>query len=105
MTFMTLHIYQKGALYSADCTKCGATMYTHEWVTDDHNDRRDAMEVGAARCDECGGTVDADTFYSCGRQYAGRYSADGYMDCTDYSFDTSKRRLARTLRGMYGDAS
>jgi NAD-dependent SIR2 family protein deacetylase len=100
---MELQIYQKGALYSCDCAKCGATIYTHEWITPDHNETRDAMQAGTARCNDCGGKADPETFHDCGRQYAGRYSAPGYMDCTDWSFDTNKRRLARDLRAMYGD--
>jgi hypothetical protein len=39
----------------------------------------------------------------CGKQYAGRYSANGYMDCTDWHYDANKRRLERELRSMYGD--
>lgn len=34
--------------------------------------------------------------------YFGRYSADGYLDCTPWEFDTNKRRLATTLRDLYG---
>lgn len=104
MSFMELHIYQKGALYSADCGKCGATMYTHEWIEDDHNERRDAMQNGTLACNECGtGRADPDTFMDCGKQYAGRYSAPGYMDCTDWAYDTNEARLRRELRSMYGD--
>jgi len=105
MSFMQLFIYNKGALYSADCRKCGCTNYTHEWITDDHNERRDAMQSEhSVRCDECGlGTTNPDTFMNLGRQYAGRYSAPGYTDCTSWQFDTNKRRLAKTLRGMYGE--
>jgi NAD-dependent SIR2 family protein deacetylase len=103
MSFMELQIYRKGALYSADCSKCGATNYTHEWITDDHNGRRDAMEQGAAVCTECGGSTDPKTFHACGRQYAGRFSAPGYLDCTEWLFDANKRSLERTLREIYGD--
>jgi hypothetical protein len=103
--FMQLFIYNKGALYCADCSRCGTTMYTHEWTTDDHNDRRDTMQAGTARCPDCGGLADPDTFAALGRQYAGRYSAPGYMDCTDWSYGANKRTLAKELRGMYGDAS
>jgi NAD-dependent SIR2 family protein deacetylase len=105
MSHMQLFIYQKGALYAADCSKCGMTMYTHEWTTDDHNDRRDAMQAGTARCDGCGSAIDKDTFVDCGKQYAGRYSAPGYMDCTDWSYGRNKRTLEHELRDMYGDES
>lgn len=102
MSFMSLKIYSKGTLYSADCAKCGATQYAHEWVSDDPNGDRDAMQAGKYRCNDCGGSTDPETFHEHKRSYAGRYSADGYMDCTDWRFDTNKRRLARELRDMYG---
>jgi hypothetical protein len=103
MSFMELQIYRKGRVYSADCSKCGMTHYIHEWITDAFNDDRDAMQAGNARCPECSGTLDKDTFRDCGRQYAGRYSAPGYMDCTDWSFSPNKRTLEKELRDMYGD--
>jgi hypothetical protein len=103
MAFMELYIYPKGATYSCECAKCGATMYSHEWIDDDHNERRDAMEAGMLRCDECNGRADPETFTNLPNQYAGRYSADGYMDCTEWHYDSNKRRLERELRNMYGE--
>jgi NAD-dependent SIR2 family protein deacetylase len=103
MSFMQLQIYRKGALYCADCSKCGATVYSHEWTTDDNNGMRDALQNGTARCPDCGGTTRADSFVDCGRQYAGRYSAPGYMDCTEWCYRANKRTLARDLRSMYGE--
>lgn len=35
--------------------------------------------------------------------FFGRYSADGYMDCTDWNFDTDADALAQYLDEMYGD--
>ena len=35
--------------------------------------------------------------------YYGRYSASGYMDSTDWSFDTNKRSLEKYLRLLYSD--
>lgn len=102
MAFMKIEITQKGALYSCDCAKCGATLYTHEWATWDHNEQRDAMENGTLRCQDCGGNADPETFFKVPRkQYAGRYSAPGYMDCTDWEYGSNKRRLERELRDMY----
>ena len=103
MSFMNMYIYDKGATYCADCARCGQSHYTHEWTNDDHNDRRDAMQAGTLRCDECSGTIAPDTFIDCGRQYAGRYSAPGYMDCTSWSYNANKRALASELRDMYGN--
>jgi hypothetical protein len=104
MAFMQMFIYRKGTLYSAECSKCGATLYTHEWTNDDHNERRDAMQAGTLRCDECSGTANPETFSQMpGRWYAGRYSAPGYMDCTSWSYGKNKRVLERELRDMYGE--
>jgi len=102
MAFMELQIHRKGALYSAECRKCGTTHYTHEWTTDDHCERRDAMQAGTLRCDECPGTVDPETFTEHKRSYAGRYSAPGYLDCTDWEYGPNKRKLATHLRELYG---
>ena len=105
MTFMQMQIYRKGALYCADCAKCGATNFTHEWFHADHNERRDAMQNGTLRCDECAtGLVDPETFTECKRSYAGWYSAPGYLDCTSVSYGTNRRTLERELRDMYGEA-
>jgi hypothetical protein len=105
MGFMQLQITQKGRLYSCECAKCGTSMYSHEWATWDNNEMRDAMEEGTALCQHCGGRADPETFWDCGMQYAGRYSAPGYLDCTDWTFDTNKRRLERELRAMYSPES
>lgn len=37
------------------------------------------------------------------RGYFGRYSAPGYLDCTDWMYDTNKRRLEKDMRAMYDD--
>ena len=104
MAFMEMYILNKGATYTCDCGKCGASLFTHEWADVDHNDRRDAMQAGELACHYCGiGKANPDTFTKMRDQYAGRYSANGYMDCTDWHFDTNKKRLARELRDMYGD--
>lgn len=103
MSFMQFQLVQKGALYAADCAKCGATMFTHEWVHDDHNERRDAMQAGTCACDYCNGRADPDTFTEQGRMYAARYSAPGYLDCTDWNYGANKRELRRELRAIYGD--
>jgi hypothetical protein len=103
MSFMEMQIYRKGALYSANCAKCGSTNFTHEWFHMDHNERRDAMQAGTLCCDDCGGAVNPETFQECRRSYAGWYSAPGYMDCTTVNYDTNKRRLITILRDMYGE--
>ncbi len=100
--FMQLQIIQKGAYYTADCAKCGQTMHAHEWASDDPNGMRDAMQAGTLRCTECPGRANPETFHEHKRHYAGRYSAPGYMDCTDWSYGTNKRLLARELRQLYG---
>ena len=100
---MEMQITAKGALYTCECSKCGATLYTHEWATWDHNARRDAMQDGILRCDDCGGAADAGTFSAMpGKYYAGRYSMPGFLDCTDWNYGRNKRALQRELREMYG---
>jgi hypothetical protein len=104
MAFMELELTDKGATYSCECARCGATLYTHEWAYMDHNERRDAMQAGTLCCDECCvGTADPSTFTKLRAQYAGRYQAPGYLDCTEWSFGTNKRELERELRSMYAD--
>lgn len=103
-TFMDLYYTPKGALYSADCGRCSATIYVHEWASADPNSERDAMRAGKLGCPECGiGRADPETFHEHGRNYyAARYSADGYMDCTDWSYGPNKRVLLREVRALYG---
>lgn len=99
---MELTIYKKGATYTADCKKCGCTLYAHEWAHADHNDRRDAMQAGTLRCDHCAiGTADPETFHYAGRQYAGQYTMPGYLDCTELHYGANYRALCRELREMY----
>jgi len=102
---MELEITVKGHLYSAECKRCGATLYTHEWAYVDHNERRDAMQAGTLACYECRvGRADPDTFQFLGKSwYAGRYSMPGYLDCTDWHYDRNLKRLERNLRDFYGD--
>lgn len=105
MAFMKLQVTQKGALYSADCNYCGATLYVHEWATWDNNEGRDALQAGTLRCDQCAhGTADPETFLDHGRKhYAARYSAPGYLDCTDWHYGTNRRALIREVRDLYGE--
>jgi hypothetical protein len=79
-------------------------MYAHEWASGDFNEERDAMEAGTLRCVECSGTADPETFGKAARpHYAARYSADGYLDCTEWRYGTNLRALVREVRDMYGD--
>jgi hypothetical protein len=103
MSFMQMQIFRKGALYSVDCAKCGCILFSHEWFHMDHNERRDAMEAGTLRCDDCSGTANPETFFRCDDSYAGWYSAPGYLDCTTPHFGTNLRELKSELRDMYGE--
>ena len=58
MAFMELEITRKGTLASADCMKCGQTVYTHEWASWDFNIERITLEAGTACCQECSNYVD-----------------------------------------------
>ena len=100
MSFMDLHIYQKGRLASCECERCGTTAYWHEWTSDGQ-----AEDLKTGRCPECGGALDPETYWESRSRnwYAGRYSANGYLDCTDYQYGKNARKLAKELRDMYGD--
>lgn len=101
--FMKPEITQLGALYSCECSKCGATLYTHEWADYDHNDRRDAMEAGTLRCEHCSGLADPETFGQTeGRYFAARLSASGYLDCTDWTYGKEKESLLIEINEMLG---
>ena len=104
MGFMQLQVTPKGALYSCDCDRCGRTIYAHEWASYDPNGERDAMQDGSLACPDCSGRADPETFMDHGRKhYAARYSAPGYMDCTEWEYGTNKRALVREVRSMYGE--
>lgn len=102
MSFMQLQTYKKGRLASCECGRCGATNYWHEWASDGQ-----AEDLKAGRCNECGRALDPESYWESRSRnwYAGRYSAPGYMDCTDYSYGKNKRALARELRDLYGNES
>lgn len=100
--FMEMEITRKGTLVTTDCPHCLATVWTHEWASWDFNGERAAMEDGTFRCPECCRPIgEGVALHTEHNVYAGRYSAPGYLDCTDYEFDTNKRRLERTLRDLY----
>ena len=98
--FMQLQIFKRGRLATCECAKCGATNYWHEWADDGQ-----AEDLKTARCQECHGMNDPETYWESRSRnwYAGRYSAPGYMDCTDWNYGKNYRKLARELREMYGD--
>lgn len=100
-TFLQPYITRKGTLVSADCPHCWTLVSCHEWATDNFNEIRDALEAGKAICPECGNHTDTASYVDHGRKYyAGRLSADGYLDCTDWEYDTNLRRLKKTLRDL-----
>jgi hypothetical protein len=101
---MKPEITQKGALYSCECERCGATLYTHEWADFDHNERRDAMEAGVLRCGECPrGRADAETFGRLADAHAARLSMSGYLDCTEWLYGSNPDALRAELLEMYGE--
>ena len=100
--FMDFYITPKGSLYSAVCDKCGRKLFVHEWADCDPNEARDAMQKGALPCPDCNGHADPSTFRHLGLNwYAARYSANGYLDCTEWEFDTNARRLEREIKRQY----
>ena len=100
MSFMELFTYQKGRLASCDCGKCGATNYWHEWTSEGQAD-----DLKKSRCNECGSALNPDTYWESRSRnyYACRYSAPGYMDCTEFQYGTNLRKLEREVRNMYGE--
>jgi hypothetical protein len=98
--FMQMQIIRKGYHATIECEKCGTTNHWHEWISDGSS-----ADMVDHACDECGGNMDPDTLWVSPKQtwYAGRYSAPGYMDCTEWMFDTNMRRLEKELRVLYGD--
>ena len=100
MAFMEFQIIRKGRLASCDCAKCGQTNYWHEWVHDGQ-----AEDLKTSRCQECGGEMDADTFWESRSRnyYAARFSAPGYMDCTEWDYGKNARKLEREVKDMYGE--
>lgn len=100
MAFMELQISQKGRLASIECSKCGMTHYWHEWTSDGQ-----AEDLKSSSCNECGRPLDPETYWKSPSRnyYAGRYSAPGYMDCTDWEYGKNKRALIRELKDLYGD--
>lgn len=66
--------------------ECGGAIWNAlvSWLKDYAPDEPEAIEVTAPG-------------------YLGRYSAPGYMDCTDWTFSTNLRVLQSELRDMYGE--
>lgn len=100
MSFMSMYIYDKAPTYTAECEGCGATLYAHP----DTGCSEDDLRSGAAQCDQCvDGHADPETVRYAGKLYAGRYSANGYMDCTDWHYGSNLRELKKELRDIYGE--
>jgi hypothetical protein len=102
-SFMQLYTTRKGATYLRDCSNCSTTHYSHEFAHDDHNERRDAIQAGTLCCEECGRAIGTSCNVYKYRMYAGRYSANGYLDCTDWSFNANIRKLRHQLVELYGE--
>ena len=106
MSFMNLYMADKGALWTADCERCGSSLFLHEHV---HGlaAMPDAEVCANWKCDNCVvGFADESSVAKVPRpQYAGRYSAPGYMDCTDWHYGSNYRELCRELEELYGDAT
>ena len=99
-TFMDLQTTDKATLCSVDCSKCGQAIYSHEFSTEE--EFSDETTAAQYLCPECGGTSDPKTFANLGEQYACRYSAPGYMDCTPWSYGKNVRKLQQEVRELFG---
>jgi hypothetical protein len=95
---MEPEILRKGNLYSCDCQHCGATNYWHEWHSEGSSD-----DLWQQQCEECCkqlGESPDDATQCKGKYYAGRMSMPGYLDCTQWEYETSLARLKKSLREM-----
>lgn len=72
-----------------------------EYALDDEETSAEQKAWARSVRDYCEGTPTAFTYRP--NVWYGRYSAPGYMDCTDYSWSNNRRELERELRSMYGD--
>ena len=100
MSFMEMYIYDKAPTYTADCDTCGATIWAHP----DTGVSVAELRSGHAECPQCAsGHANPDTVTFAGTLYAGRYSANGYMDCTDWHYGSNLRELKKELRDIYGE--
>lgn len=102
MAFMELQVMQRGRLASVECSKCGIDIFWHEMVNEGQ-----AEDLKSARCPDCGGKTDPETLWvSRSRNwYAGRYSAPGYLDCTDWHYSKNERKLIKELKDAYDEFS
>lgn len=100
MGFMKMQITRKGRLATIECAKCGQTIYWHEWVSDGQ-----AEDLKDWACPECGRKADTETYWESRSRnwYAGRYSAPGYLDCTEWNYSKNLRKLKAELRDYYGE--
>jgi hypothetical protein len=104
MSFMQAVVYDKAPLYSADCARCGSTLYWHPYTSVGPLSDFKAATGEDARCSQCvAGTIDPETTREMGEFYAGRYSAPGYLDCTDWSYGEDADALRAELNDLYGD--
>lgn len=95
MSFMSAEIH-KGQYYSVECNR-GETWIVPEFVSGKVKRAGDLQPYVQGKIDNPHEKISLQT------GYVGRYSASGYMDCTEWTADTNKRRLEKTLREMYGD--
>jgi hypothetical protein len=97
--FMKPYIYGKTDVPIAHTSEGDVILY--DWNSPDVDDL--AQQVGRkVTLGDIYGVLESVTWH---KGYVGRYSADGYLDCTPWEFDTNKRRLAKTLRDLYGQTA
>lgn len=77
-----------------------ASLLEHQCIPLDDEFSEDANGACFDLQTYCEGTIQSiEVIYG----YFGRYSADGYMDCTPWSFDTDADTLAAELNEYYGE--
>ena len=102
MAFMKLETMPAGTLYELDCPHCLTSNYWHEWI-----DEGQGSELHTEVCTECGRPMKADEedVTRSENMFACRFSAPGYMDCTDWSYGPDRAELEAEVNDMYGDDS
>jgi hypothetical protein len=97
MSFMQLQIHKgDGWIIRTD----NGDMPIPDWDAPDVDALR--QKIGEKVCigDFCGYLESVDYIK---RGWWARMSAPGYLDCSPWEFDTSERRIRRTMRDLYGD--
>ena len=100
MAFMKLEVTAAAPTRHVDCPRCCTTIYEHA-----PSSEVSFGEDGGFECPQCGHQVEVDPtdiITEDKPQYAARYSAPGYMDCTDWWYGKDLEKLKAEVDEAYG---